>query len=360
MVWVAEYIWLSGKDAHHDIRSKCKTMTGPAEIPLSEYPVWNFDGSSTGQAKGEDTEILVKAVAVYPHPFQTLPGSKVVLCECYYPNGQPTNDNSRFAARAIFDQKLEEEPWFGLEQEYVLFNKNGRPFGWPADGFPAPQGDYYCSNGMTAWGRDIVVEHYETCLNMGIKLSGYNAEVMPGQWEYQVGPCTGIESGDHMTLSRWVFLRLGEKHQLDINFESKPIKGDWNGSGCHTNFSTKAMRDAGGLAVIKEAIERLSKTFTEDVRFYGVDNDQRLTGKHETSAVGEFAWGVGTRHTSIRIPNDTNASGRGYFEDRRPSASADPYLVTARLFASALGVPNDMDARKLRTYRSWMDKIARK
>lgn len=354
--WVAEYVWLSGKDSHHDLRSKCRTMDGPTDIPLSEYPVWNFDGSSTQQALGLDTEILVKPVAVYPHPFATLPGSKVVLCECFYPDGKPTTDNTRFAARKVFDAALQEEPWFGLEQEYVIY-KNGRPYGWPTDGFPAAQGDYYCANGPTAWGRDIAMEHYQTCLSIGLKLSGINAEVMPAQWEYQVGPCVGIEAGDHMTMARWVFLRIGEKHGVDINFDAKPVPGDWNGSGCHTNFSTKAMRAPGGKKVIIEAVERLRATARDDIKFYGIDNNRRLTGKHETSSLGEFTYGVGTRHTSVRIPNATAQADCGYFEDRRPASSADPYLVTSRLFASSVGIANDLDAVALRQDRSWMGRL---
>jgi glutamine synthetase len=352
--WIAEYVWLSGQNSHHDIRSKCKTMTCEPNPPLSAYPVWNFDGSSTKQALGEDTEILIRPVAVYPHPFLKTANSKVVLCECYKPDGTPTPDNTRYVARAVFDQKPEEEPWFGLEQEYVLFSK-GRPYKWPCDGYPAPQGEYYCGNGQTAaWGRDIANEHYETCLAMGLKLSGVNAEVMPGQWEYQVGPCLGIESGDHTVIARWVYLRIGEKYGVDINFDSKPIKGDWNGSGLHTNFSTKAMRAPGGLAAIHAAIERLRGTYLNDIKFYGTDNDERLTGKHETSSVGKFSFGVGTRHTSIRIPNEAANNKSGYFEDRRPAASADPYLITATLFASSTGITSNFDAKKLGVWRSWM------
>jgi glutamine synthetase len=264
--WIAEYIWLSGKNSYHDIRSKCKTMRGPTDIPLSEYPVWNFDGSSTEQAKGHDTEILIKPVAVYPHPFLTLPHSKVVLCECFFPDGTPTPDNTRYLARNIFDKALEKEPWFGIEQEYVLY-RNGRPLNWPNPGFPAPQGPYYCGNGDLVWGRAIAEEHYQTCLQMGLLLSGMNAEVMPSQWEFQVGPCTGIQAGDHMTVARWVYLRLGEKHNIEVNFDAKPVQGDWNGSGAHTNFSTKEMRAPGGKKAILEAIERLRGTVLDTSSF---------------------------------------------------------------------------------------------
>jgi glutamine synthetase len=357
---IAEYIWLSGANSYHDIRSKCKTLYIPIESPLSAYPEWNFDGSSTGQSGGLDTEILIRPVAKYPHPFiKNLP-AVVILAECFLPDGTPTPDNSRAVAREIFDQKLDAEPWFGQEQEYVLY-KDGRPFQWPEKGFPSPQGPYYCANGIPAWGRDIAMEHYEMCLNMGLRLSGLNAEVMPSQWEFQVGPCVGIEGGDHMTVARWVYLRVGEKYGVEVNFDCKPVQGDWNGSGCHTNFSTKEMRAAGGITKIYEAIKNLEKTREEDIMFYGTSNNRRLTGKHETSKLSDFTFGVGTRHTSIRIPNETNKNKCGYFEDRRPASDIDPYLVTSRVFASSLAITNNgLDPVKLKQRRTWMTRVNEK
>jgi len=165
-------------------------------------------------------------VAIFPNPFGTHV-SAIALCECFYPDGKPTACNTRLRARQVFDQAKELDPWFGLEQEYVLM-KNFRPFDWPVNGYPAPQGPYYCGNGPAAWGRAIALEHYDACLRMGIQMSGVNAEVMPSQWEYQVGPCKGIQCGDHVVMSRWAYLRIGEKYDVDISFDVKPIKGDWN------------------------------------------------------------------------------------------------------------------------------------
>jgi len=216
--------------------------------------------------------------------------------------------------------------------------KTKRPYNWPENGFPEPQGPFYCSTGAPAWGRIIADQHYAACMAIGVRLSGLNAEVLPSQWEYQVGPVTGIESGDHATLARWVLLRVAERHGLDISFDSKPVRGDWNGSGMHTNFSTLAMRNAGGLAAIHAAIERIGANHQRDVTLYGSDNHHRLTGKHETSSLHKFASGVGMRHVSIRIPVQCDDEGCGYLEDRRPSASSDPYLVTATLFSSAEGL----------------------
>lgn len=348
------YIWLSGKNAHHDIRSKDKTLYLTKEqvqlapkqlLATGVFPVWNFDGSSTGQATGPDTEILLHPVNAFPcclpRKTQTNIPWIVVLAECYYPSGKPTRDNSRAVARKIFDQKLEEKPWFGMEQEFFL-TEGGRPVGWPDRGYPAPQGPYYCSTGANvAYGRQYLDMTYEICLAMGIQVSGTNAEVTPGQWEFQVGPCEGIEMGDQMTVARWVLLRVLEDAGLDVDYRAKPFDGDWNGSGMHTNFSTVSTRKENGLDTIHEYIKRLEKTVEKDIIFYGAENNKRLTGKHETSKATEFASGVGTRTTSIRIPNAVQAERKGYMEDRRPAGDADPYLVSSRLFASAVGLEDE-------------------
>ncbi|KAG5511167.1 hypothetical protein JKF63_07109 [Porcisia hertigi] len=362
------YIWISCKNSHHDIRSKDRTMylsqdevaRPPKELLANGiFPVWNFDGSSTAQAKGSDTEILLKPVNAFPC-FLPRWSSKIpwilVLAECYLPSGKPTTDNSRAIAREVFEQRPDEHPWFGLEQEYIIMGCEKRPLGWPSHGFPAPQGPYYCSTGAsTAWGRKYCDQHYEVCLEMGLNVSGTNAEVTPGQWEFQVGPCEGLESGDQLIVARWVLLRLLEKDGLDANFDAKLIQGDWNGSGLHTNFSTESTRAEGGLDVIYEYIERLRNSVSKDIVFYGAENDQRLTGKHETSMVSEFSAGVGTRGTSIRIPNAVASEKRGYMEDRRPAGDADPYLVTSRLFGSSLGLETpSLDLASPNHEKSWM------
>ena len=357
--FIAEYIWISGKNTHKDIRGKTRVLRGPlppldasALTNLSPaeltpfFPQWSFDGSSTDQAKGENTEIIIEAVRAFLHPFPRS-GADVsmrlnrflVLCQCFTPDGKDfTPCNTRCLADDVFAPHRGLEPWFAFEQEYVILDrKTGRPYMWPENGFPAPQGPYYCSYGATAWGRDVAEEHLERCLAAGVRLSGINAEVLPGQWEYQVGPNVGIAAGDHAVVARWILLRVAEDKGLDIAFESKPVKGDWNGSGMHTNYSTAPMRTANGLKVIVESCERLRATHMKEVAVYGTDNNERLSGKHETSNWRTFAFGFGTRHTSIRIPVQCQNTGCGYFEDRRPSSSADPYLVSSRLFASSNG-----------------------
>lgn len=169
------------------------------------------------------------------------------------------------------------------------------------------------------------------CLEAGVKISGINIEVMPGQAEYQVGPCRGIEAGDHMAISRYIMLRITEYRNVGISFSPKPAEGDWNGAGCHVNFSIEKFRKDGGLAAIKQVCEAFGEKAAEHIAEYGEDNDKRLTGKYETCSINEFKYGVADRGASIRIPRETEASGKGYMEDRRPGANCDPYKVTKKM-----------------------------
>jgi len=331
---MAEYVWLGGAytSGGFDIRSKTKTLDSkPASI--DELPIWNYDGSSTGQASGESSEVLVKPVAMFPDPFRR--GDNIlVLCEGVTPGMEPIANNTRRAANTLFDKKPELVPWFGIEQEYTLIKQDGiKPLGFPDVGYPAPQGPYYCGAGFdSAIGRPIADAHYKCCLYAGLIISGINAEVMPGQWEYQIGPCTGIESGDHLWMSRYLMIRVCEMYGINVTFDPKPASGDWNGAGCHTNYSTAPMRAAGGYADILGAIDCLKEKHHEHITVYGVGNERRLTGMHETASIDQFSFGVANRGASIRIPRDAEANKCGYFEDRRPASNMDPYIVTAKIF----------------------------
>jgi glutamine synthetase len=323
----AEYVWIGGSG--QDLRSKTRTLD---RVPkdVSELPIWNFDGSSTGQAPGHDSEILLHPVRIFKDPFR---GGEniIVLCACTFPDGKAVETNYREEANRIFEKVKDSHPWFGLEQEYTLF-KDNRPLGWPTNGYPAPQGPYYCSVGASvSFGRDIVEEHYRACLYAGVTIAGINAEVLPGQWEFQVGPCEGISQGDELWMARYLLRKVAEKHGVDVSFEPKPIPGDWNGSGCHTNFSTKPMREEGGYEHIIAAIKRLEPKHKEHIEVYGENNHLRLTGKHETASIEKFSYGVADRGSSIRIPRQVHIDKRGYFEDRRPASNIDPYRVTSKL-----------------------------
>lgn len=331
----AQYVWIGGSG--QDLRSKTKTLVrknGEGAVKhICELPIWNYDGSSTAQAEGNDSEVLLVPVKFIPDPFR-LGNNIIVLCEAVNPNtNQSVTGNNRTSACQVFERSEveEEEPWYGIEQEYILLQPDGKtPLGFPEQGFPAPQGPYYCSVGTgNACGRQIAESHYRCCLYSGLTISGINAEVMCGQWEYQIGPVMGIDSPDQLWLSRYLLHRVCEDFGVKVTFEPKPIKGDWNGSGCHTNYSTKSMRAQGGIKNIWSAIEKLGKAHQKHMDVYGEDNRDRLTGSHETAAFDEFSAEVAHRGSSIRVPRDTEKNGCGYFEDRRPAANMDPYLVTS-------------------------------
>lgn len=325
---MARYIWIDAEK-----KTRCKTMTLDS-VPKSpdELKIWNFDGSSTMQATGDNSDIYIKPVAIFKDP--KLKGDNIlVLCETLDHNEKPHRDNHRRHAVELFNKKPEEEPWFGIEQEYTLLDIDGHPLGWPKGGYPKPQGDYYTGVGASrVAGRDIVEAHYKACLYAGVKICGTNAEVMKAQWEYQVGPCLGIEMGDHLWMSRFILELVAEDFGVDVTFDPKPMPGDWNGAGCHTNYSTKAMRNEGGMKHIIDACEKLGKKHAEHIAVYGEGNERRLTGLHETAHIGKFGYGVANRGCSIRIPRSVDKEGKGYLEDRRPASNIDPYLVTAKIF----------------------------
>jgi glutamine synthetase len=333
----AEYIWIGGSG--QDLRCKTRTLDINEVSSLDDLPVWNYDGSSTGQAPGKDSEVYLKPVAYYPDPFRR--GKNVlVICEACLPDGKltPIPTNTRRAAEDIMNKAAKEVPWFGIEQEYTLFEYDGvTPLGWPKNGYPGPQGPYYCSVGAeNAFGRRIVEAHYRACLYAGVKISGVNAEVMPGQWEYQVGPCEGISSGDELWLSRYLMQRVTEEFGVRVSFDPKPKDGDWNGAGCHTNYSTAKMRDEGGYAEIIKAVEKLAQKHLEHIAVYGKGNERRLTGAHETAPIDKFSYGVANRGASIRIPRQAALENKGYFEDRRPASNMDPYVVTSKLVQTTI------------------------
>nr|AHJ10960.1 cytosolic glutamine synthetase 1 isoform 2 [Lemna minor] len=333
---IAEYIWIGGSGL--DMRSKARTISKPVSDP-KELPKWNYDGSSTGQAPGEDSEVILYPQAIFRDPFRK--GNNIlVMCDCYTPAGEPIPTNKRYRASQIFSDPavVAEETWYGLEQEYTLLQKDVKwPLGWPLGGFPAPQGPYYCGIGVDkAFGREIVDAHYKACLYAGINISGINGEVMPGQWEFQVGPAVGISASDQLWVARYLLERITEVAGVVLSLHPKPIKGDWNGAGCHTNYSTKSMREEGGYELIKKAIDKLGLRHKEHIGAYGEDNEERLTGRHETADIHTFKWGVANRGASIRAGRDTEKEGKGYFEDRRPASNMDPYVVTSMVAETTL------------------------
>ena len=349
---VLEYIWLDG---NYNLRSKTKIMNiennhNKDEL-LSILPIWNYDGSSTGQASGNDSEIIIQPKAIYVDPFRENSSkciSYLVLCDTYKKDPLnssvfiPHETNTRVKAVEIFNKYKDDEPMFGIEQEFFLADKEDIPIFKNLvsqnynDSIWEPQGNYYCGvGGKNIIGRDFMERCMMYCLIAELNITGMNAEVAPGQWEFQV--CAkGIDAADQLYILRYILLRTAEMYGWTINLHPKPVEGDWNGSGCHVNFSTKNMRNDNGIEYINSAIEKLSKKHDEHMIIYGCNNNLRMTGLHETADYHTFSSGVANRGASIRIPNSTFIDKRGYFEDRRPGSNMDPYLVTSKLLETSL------------------------
>lgn len=335
MLYVLEYVWL---DANGGCRSKTK-VTNLTELKLESIPKWNYDGSSTGQATTENSEVILNPVKLYLDPFRRNDNSYIVLCDIYNVDGSPHRDNMRYKAEKIFESGKDQEPMFGLEQEFFISKYEGENLKPVFDISNArSQGDYYCGvGGANVIGKELIEKAMDNLLYSNISITGMNAEVAPSQWEFQV--CDyDINAADDLIMLRYICNRTFEELGLIMDIRAKPVKGDWNGSGCHINFSTKQMREENGYSIIQTAISNLENNHDLHIRNYGDDNSERLTGKHETSDMKTFSWGVGSRHTSIRIPNDTKKNNCGYFEDRRPSSSLNPYVATALLFSTSVGI----------------------
>jgi glutamine synthetase len=349
---LVEYVWLGGDITDPDdpnqklLHSKVKVFHHSEEdkekiasLNPEALPVWTFDGSSTGQAEGKTSDCFLKPVRVTHNPSGN---GLIALCEVFVAKDDvfvphPTNTRAQLRT-AVSNGGVELEPLFGFEQEYTLFQE-GKPLGWPETGEPEPQGPYYCSVGADrTFGRNLVNSHMLACIDVGLPISGINAEVMPGQWEYQIGPVDPVTAADCVWIARYLLDRMGEHVNTTISLDPKPVSGDWNGAGMHTNFSTKQTREEDGISYLKKLCEGLSTRIDEHISVYGKGIENRLTGKHETCSLQEFRYGVGDRTASIRIPLHVAVQKSGYLEDRRPCANADPYEVARVIVESAVSI----------------------
>ena len=325
-----EYVWLDGYKPEPNLRSKVKIYDFESiKKQLREdkkVPIWNFDGSSTNQAETGSSDCILNPVRIYTKKMFPLENSTVyVLCEVLNPDGTPHESNTRHSSADI-----PETTWWGFEQEYVLF-KNGLPLGFCSIETQEPQGKYYCGVGNKAVaGREIVEKHLDICLEAGLGITGINAEVLLGQWEFQIFG-TGIDACDQLWIARYFLDRVCEEYGVDVDYHPKPLKGDWNGSGLHTNFSTEEMRESGDWSVFEKIFDVFEERKSEHMGVYGSDNDQRLTGLHETQHIDKFSYGVADRGASIRIPQGTIDNKKGYLEDRRPASNANPYNIVSEI-----------------------------
>ena len=335
MSYLAEYIWIDGTKPTAKLRSKTKVVADG-----QEPPIWGFDGSSTNQAPGANSDCVLRPVMVIHDPLRGKP-HKLVMAEVLLTDMTPHPSNTRAKCAAAAAKYGKYDTWFGLEQEYTLF-EGIKPLNWPDNGFPAPQGGYYCGVGADeVFGRPVVNRHLEVCLEAGLHIAGINAEVMPAQWEFQIGPVGAPQIGDEMWLARWLLYRIGEEFQgasglkISATLNPKPVAGDWNGAGCHTNFSTKQMRAAYEPCVA--AAEALSTKHDLHIKNYGDGIEKRLTGAHETASYKSFSYGVSDRGASVRIPWQVAVDKKGYIEDRRPNANCDPYVVCGLIVETVCG-----------------------
>jgi glutamine synthetase len=331
MSYQAEYIWIDGTEPTHELRSKTRIIAD-GKKPI----IWGFDGSSTNQATGHFSDCVLIPVWTCKDPLRG-PKDILVLCEVLNADMTPHPTNTRHAAALAAKKYASFEPMFGIEQEYTFF-QDGRPYGWPEVGYPAPQGPYYCGVGGSKMpGRDIVEAHTLACIEAGISIEGTNAEVMMGQWEFQLGVLDTLAISDQIWVARWLLKRIAEEFDVEVSFDAKPVKGDWNGAGAHTNFSTKQMRAEGGWDAIIAGCEAIGTRVDEHIAGYGVGIEERLTGAHETAHYTKFSYGVSDRGSSIRIPGGVARDKKGYLEDRRPNANMDPYVVTRLMVETVCG-----------------------
>ena len=323
-----EYIWLDGYKPTQNLRSKTKVEDhDDFQGTLEELKNWSFDGSSTRQASGDSSDCVLVPVAIYPDPARV--NGYLVMTEVMNADGTAHESN----ARATIDD-VDNDFWFGFEQEYFIMDtKTQLPLGFPVGGYPGPQGMYYCSiGGRNTHGRDFVEEHADLCIAAGLNFEGINQEVASGQWEFQLFAKGARKAGDEIWIARYLLDRLTEQYGYYIEYHPKPVKGDWNGSGMHANFSNTTLRTCGSKEIYMQVCEAFRPVTQEHIDIYGAHNDERLTGDHETASITDFSYGISDRGASIRIPILTVDNGwKGYLEDRRPASNGDPYKIASRI-----------------------------
>ena len=329
-----EYIWLDGKKPVPELRGKTQLKAFEKPPTLADLPLWGFDGSSTMQAEGSKSDCVLKPVALYPDASRK--DAFIVLSEVMHPTAP--------RIPPICVQHLGRPGYLVWLRTGVLplprRPATGLPEGWLSR---TPQGPYYCGVGYKYMGniaRQIVEEHLDLCLHAGINHEGINAEVAKGQWEFQIFGKGSHKAADDMWTARYLMMRLCEKYEVDVVFHCKPIRGDWNGSGMHTNFSTKHLRDVGGKEYLEALMKAFENNIPEHIAVYGPDNHLRLTGLHETQAIDKFSYALSDRGASVRLPVNFIKNGyRGYLEDRRPNSEADPYQIASQIIKTIGTVP---------------------
>lgn len=324
MTSVLEYIWI---DAELNLRSKTRVEQFHITT-IKDIRIWNYDGSSTGQATTSESEILLKPVYYCVSPFSHMSNYYLVLCATYDKTGKPALNNNYSEAKKIFKARLSNAnlPWYGLEQEFYFEQMQ-------KTSVPNVTNTHYCGTvDIDPIQKKIMDDLVDHCIRAGLTISGINAEVGRNQWEFQIGPVMGIDAAHQLWMARYILNRIANKSMYKINYHPKPYGQNFSGSGLHTNFSTKDMRNENGLEIIVNSMKKLELNHSDYIDSCGADNTLRLTGHHETSDINTFTYGIADRTASVRIPSETYRMKCGYFEDRRPGANADPYIITSKLY----------------------------
>jgi glutamine synthetase len=334
-----EYVWLDGYKPEPNLRSKVKIIEVNSKEDLENIPEWGFDGSSTKQAEGYSSDCYLKPIKLYVKSVISEYSTVYVLCEVMDNKGKvhETNDRAKLG-------KEDEDFWVGFEQEYFIRSGHNKPIiGFNNGGIIDPQGTYYCGVGGQMVGRSLTEQHLDMCLEYGIGIEGTNAEVALGQWEYQVFAKGKVQAADDLWMSRYFLYKIAEKQGYQIELHPKPLTtGDWNGSGLHTNFSNKRMRETGGEEYFNSIFKVFGSRTKVHIENYGSDNHLRLTGKHETQSIDKFSWGVSDRGASIRVPKSVGETWKGYLEDRRPASNANPYCIL-NVICESLELAKELD-----------------
>lgn len=347
-----EYVWLDGNGPN--LRSKTRYIERPEsdrKLQIDDVPEWGFDGSSTSQAEVSNSDMILKPARLYMS--QSEPNRGYVMCEVYNLKGKPHISNSRPDLIKALESDTS-DLIFGVEQEYVMINpKQQQPFEWPTRWdeeekmektfFPGPQGRYYCGTGNFVRGREHVRDHARRCHDIGIKLTGVNAEVMLSQWEYQLGPQNPLQLADDMWMARFLYEQVAEENGFAVEYFPKLFKDsdEWAGTGCHINFSTSTLRNGGdNKRYIDDLLVGISEDHKKHIKVYGQGNEFRLTGKNETAHIDTFEWGDSDRSVAMRIPHGAN-----YIEDRRPGGNINPYEAFTALIESIVSVDSELSTK---------------
>lgn len=322
---VAEYVWVDGAG---QTRSKCKTVSAMPDSP-DDCAIWMYNGTPCDQAEATQSDVYLVPRKVFHDPVRGAP-HVMVVCESITASMEPAKGNFRAECAEVMEKYSGSDAWFGFEQEYVCCDEEGTPMGCPGDANYCGRGSMNLPEAM----RELMGDHYAMCLSAGIKISGMNCEQGKGQGEFQIGPCKGLNAGDHMIAARHTLHKAAQKYRVSISFDAFHEEAGAP-SGLHCNLSTRQTRGDGGLTVIEKICRALGRRQKEAMAAYGDGNERRLNGKNDTADMNSFKFGVADRTASVRIPRQVGITGKGYLEDRRPAANADPYRVSALILRTA-------------------------